>query len=191
MKLKEGQLAPDFSLPDQNGKEHKLSDYKNRWVLIYFYPKDDTPGCTKEACSIRDNFPKFKKLKVAVLGISVDSVKSHAKFVKKYNLPFTLLADEDKNIVKKYGVWQKKQFMGKEYMGTLRTSFLIDPSGKIAKIYENVKPEIHAEEVLKDLNKKEQGNNKIIGFDMDGVILDHTQNKIRSAKKLGFSITKE
>ncbi len=101
------------------------------------------------------------KLKVAVLGISVDSVKSHAKFVKKYNLPFTLLADEDKNIVKKYGVWQKKQFMGKEYMGTLRTSFLIDPSGKIAKIYENVKPEIHAEEVLKDLNKKEQGNNKI------------------------------
>ena len=151
MKLRVGQLAPDFSLPDQNGKKHKLSDYKGKWVLIYFYPKDDTPGCTKEACSIRDNFPKFKKLKIAVLGISVDSVKSHAKFVKKYHLPFTLLADEDKNVVKKYSVWSKKKFMGREYMGTPRTSFLIGPNGKIEKIYENVKPETHAEEVLEDL----------------------------------------
>ncbi len=167
IKLKIGQSAPDFSLPDQTGKEHKLSDYKGGWVLVYFYPKDDTPGCTKEACSIRDNFPKFKKSKAIVFGISVDSVKSHAKFAGKYKLPFTILADEDKEVVKKYGVYRvprlakaqpgnhsersKKKFMGKEYMGTLRTSFLIDPAGKISKIYENVKPEIHAEEVLEDL----------------------------------------
>ncbi len=151
MKLKIGQLAPNFALSDQTGKTHKLSDYKGSWVLVYFYPKDDTPGCTKEACSIRDNFPKFTKSKAIVLGISVDSVKSHDKFAKKYKLPFTLLADEKKEVVKKYRVWAKKKFMGREYMGTLRTSFLIDPSGKIAKIYEKVNPEIHAEEVLEDL----------------------------------------
>lgn len=151
MNLKQNQSAPDFTLPDQNSKNHKLSDYKGGWVLVYFYPKDDTPGCTKEACSIRDNFPKFTKSKAIVLGISIDSIKSHAKFVKKYKLPFTLLSDEDKSVVKKYGVWAKKKFMGKEYLGTLRTSFLIDPKGKIAKIYEKVNPEIHAEEVLKNL----------------------------------------
>ncbi len=156
MKLKIGQLAPDFKLPDQSGKEHKLLDYRGGWVLVYFYPKDDTPGCTKEACSIRDSFPKFNKLKAKVFGISVDSVKSHAKFAEKYKLPFTLLADEDKSVVKKYGVWAKKKFMGREYIGTLRTSFLINPKGKIIKIYENVKPEAHAEEVLNDLNKKDR-----------------------------------
>lgn len=185
MQLKERQLAPNFVLPDQNGKRYSLSEYRGNWVLIYFYPKDDTPGCTKEACLIRDNFPKFKKLKAKVFGISVDSIKSHAKFTKKYKLPFTILADEDKKVVKKYGVWSKKKFMGKEYMGTLRTSFLIDQSGKIAKIYEKINPEVHVEEVLSDLNKK------VIGFDMDGVILDPTQNKISSAKKLGVSITKK
>ncbi len=153
MKLKVGQLAPGFTLQDQNGNNHKLSDYKGQWVLIYFYPKDDTPGCTKEACSIRDNFPKFTKSKTKVFGISVNSVKSHAKFAKKYKLPFTLLADENKSVVKKYGVWAKKKFMGREYMGTLRTSFLIDRKGKVVKIYENVKPEIHAEEVLKDIKE--------------------------------------
>ena len=151
MILKQKQLAPEFKLRNQNGKENKLSDYKGNWVLIYFYPKDDTPGCTKEACSIRDNLPKFKKLTTTVLGISVNSIKSHAKFAQKYHLPFILLADEDKKIVKKYGVWAKKKFMGREYMGTLRTSFLINPNGKIAKIYEKVNPEIHADEVLKDL----------------------------------------
>jgi peroxiredoxin Q/BCP len=138
MKIKAGQIAPDFSLPDQNGKEHKLSDYKGKWVLLYFYPKDDTPGCTKEACAIRDNLPDFKKLKTIVLGVSADSVKSHGKFVEKYQLPFTLLADEDKKVIKQYGAWD-------------RTSFLIDPRGKIVKIYEKVKPETHAEEVLMDL----------------------------------------
>jgi len=151
MKLKAGQLAPDFTLPDQDGKQHSLSDYGRKWVLVYFYPKDDTPGCTKEACAIRDDIPRFNKLKAKVLGISVDSVKSHKKFAEKYALPFTLLSDEKKEVVKKYGVWQKKKFMGKEYMGTIRTSFLIDSAGKVAKIYESVKPETHAEEVLEDL----------------------------------------
>lgn len=154
MKLKIGQLASDFTLLDQNSKKHSLSEYRGKWVLVYFYPKDDTPGCTKEACSIRDNFPKFTKLKVKVFGISVDSIKSHKKFAEKYKLPFTLLADEDKKVVKKYGVWVKKKFMSKEYMGIIRTSFLIGPKGVIVKIYENVKPEIHAEEVLSNLNKK-------------------------------------
>ncbi|MGC8776205.1 MAG: thioredoxin-dependent thiol peroxidase [Minisyncoccia bacterium] len=149
--LKLNQKAPDFKLKDQDGKNHKLSDYRGKWVLIYFYPKDDTPGCTKEACAIRDNFPDFKKLNIVVLGISVDSVESHKKFVKKYNLPFILLSDDKKEVVKKYGVWAKKKFMGKVYEGTLRTSFLIDPFGKIFKIYKNVKPEFHAEEVLNDL----------------------------------------
>ena len=120
-------------------------------MLLYFYPKDDTPGCTKEACGIRDSFPDFKKLKIAVFGISVDSAASHKKFEEKYDLPFTLLADEKKEVVKKYGVWGKKKFMGHSYEGTLRTSFLIDPQGKIAKIYENVNPVGHAEEVLADL----------------------------------------
>jgi len=151
-KVKVGQLAIDFELPDQNGKAHKLSDYKGKWILLYFYPKDDTPGCTKEACAIRDYFPNFKKLKAAVLGISVDSVESHKKFAEKYRLPFTLLSDSKKEVVKKYGVWGKKTFMGKAFMGTKRTSFLISPEFKIVKVYENVKPEIHAEEVLNDLN---------------------------------------
>jgi len=148
---KQNSPAPDFTLPDQDGTMRSLSDYRRRWVLLYFYPKDDTPGCTKEACSIRDNFPDFKKLKIAVLGISTDSVGSHKKFEEKYKLPFTLLSDADKKVVNLYGVWGKKTFMGKEYEGTLRTSFLIDPKGNIAKVYEDVKPETHAEEILKDI----------------------------------------
>lgn len=151
MKLKQGNLAPDFTLLDQDGKSHTLSVLRGKWVLLYFYPKDDTPGCTVEACTLRDNLPKFKRLKAKVFGVSVDSVKSHAKFAKKYGLPFTLLADEDKQVVKAYGLWGKKKFMGREYMGTNRASFLIDPDGKIAKVYENVKPEAHAQEVLADL----------------------------------------
>lgn len=151
MKLKVGELAPDFILPDQNGKEHKLSNYRSKWVLLYFYPKDNTPGCTKEACQLRDNFADFEKLKAKVFGLSVDSIKSHDKFAKKYNLPFTLLSDAEKKVVKAYDVWGEKNFMGRIYMGLHRTSFLIDPEGKIAKIYQKVKPDIHAEEVLKDL----------------------------------------
>ena len=155
--LTENMKAPDFTLPDQNGLERSLSDWKGQWVLIYFYPKDDTPGCTKEACSIRDAFPHFENLGLTVLGISVDSVQSHKKFAEKHGLPFTLLADVKKEVVNHYGVWAKKQFMGREYDGTLRTSFLIDPQGNIEKVYHDVKPEIHAEHVLKDLRdiKKE------------------------------------
>ena len=123
-------------------------------VLLYFYPKDDTPGCTKEACEIRDNFPSFKKLKLLILGVSADSVKSHDNFVKKYKLPFMILADEDKVVVKKYGVWGKKNFMGKEYMGIKRTSFLIDSKGRIEKIYEQVQPAEHATEVISDVKNK-------------------------------------
>jgi peroxiredoxin Q/BCP len=150
----EGTKAPDFTLPDQNGDERSLSDYGGKYVLLYFYPKDDTPGCTKEACGVRDNLPEFDKIGAEVLGVSVDSEKSHRKFADKYKLNFTLLSDENKKIVKKYGVWGRKKFMGREYDGILRTSFLIGPDGKIAKVYENVKPEKHAEEVLEDLRNE-------------------------------------
>jgi len=153
MKIKIGQIAPDYKLRDQDGLEHKLSDYKGQWVLVYFYPKDDTPGCTKEACSIRDMMPDFKKLKLKIFGISRDEEKSHKKFAEKYKLPFTLLSDPDKKVIEKYGAWGEKSMYGRKYMGIFRTSFLIDPKGKIAKIYEKVKPEIHAEEILEDLNK--------------------------------------
>ena len=149
-KIKLNTKALDFSLPDQDGKLHKLSDYKGKWVLLYFYPKDDTPGCTKEACGIRDEFKNFKSLNIVVLGVSADSQESHKKFSEKYKLPFILLSDESKEVLKKYGVWGKKKFMGKEYEGILRTSFLINPDGKIVKIYEQVNPDTHAKEVLKD-----------------------------------------
>jgi thioredoxin-dependent peroxiredoxin len=149
--LKEGIKAPEFSLPDQDGKVHNLADYMGQWVLIYFYPKDNTPGCTVEACTIRDNYPDFKKLKIKVFGISVDSVESHKKFEQKFGLPFTLLADNEKKVVEQYGVWGEKKFMGRKYMGIERMSFLIDPKGKIVKIYEKVKPAEHAEEVLRDI----------------------------------------
>lgn len=145
--------APDFTLPDQDGKNHTLSDYKGQWVLVYFYPKDDTPGCTTEACTLRDNFPTFKKLKIQVFGISTDSIKSHKKFANKYELPFTLLADEEKKVVGKYDVWRVKNMYGREYFGIVRNSYLINPDGKIAKIYEKVKPATHAEEVLKDIKE--------------------------------------
>lgn len=148
-----GKAAPAFTLPDAEGKKHKLSDYKGKWVLVYFYPKDSTPGCTKEACMMRDAQPSFKKLKATVLGISTDSQKSHTKFIEKQNLNFTLLSDEEKEVVKKYGVWGPKKFMGREFLGTKRMSFLIDPNGKIAKIYETVKPAEHADEVIKDIKE--------------------------------------
>lgn len=151
MAIKLNQTAPDFTLLDQDGKKHTISDYKGQWVIIYFYPKNDTSGCTAEACAIRDSFPKFGKLKAKVLGVSIDSVTSHKKFADKYKLPFTLLADEDKKVVNKYGVWQEKSMYGRKYMGTVRNSYLVNPQGKIAKIYEKVKPAVHAEEVLLDI----------------------------------------
>lgn len=149
--LTKGAPAPAFSLPDQTGKVHTLADYRGQWVLVYFYPKDDTPGCTKEACAIRDRWGEFEKVGAQVLGISTDSVNSHSRFAAKYHLPFPLLADEDKTVVKAYGAWGPKKFMGREFLGTQRRSFLIDPHGRIAKVYGKVKPAEHAEEVLKDL----------------------------------------
>lgn len=153
-----GKKAPPFSLPDQNGQTHTLKDYLGKWVLLYFYPKDDTPGCTTEACSIRDNFAEFNKSNIVALGVSADSVPSHQKFMTKYKLPFDLLADEDKKVIQLYGVWGEKKFIGKTYMGIRRTSFLIDPEQNIAKIYEGVKPAEHVAEVLHDvaeLSKKQ------------------------------------
>ena len=151
MKIKVGDAAPEFSLPDQNGDLHSLAETRRSWTLVYFYPKDDTPGCTKEACSIGELFPAFEKLDAKVFGISVDPVKSHKKFAEKYKLPFTILSDEKKEVVEKYGVWREKKMMGREFMGTVRTSFLLDPRGTVAKVYEGVKPEVHAEEVLADI----------------------------------------
>jgi len=145
-----GTSAPDFTLLDQDGRQHRLSEYRGKWVLIYFYPKDDTPGCTKEACGIRDHFPDFETLGIQVFGVSPDSVQSHQKFAQKFDLPFTLLADTERDVVTKYGVWGKKKFLGRTYEGTHRVSFLIDPKGSIAKVYEKVKADVHAEEVLAD-----------------------------------------
>lgn len=153
MELQIGKPAPSFSLPDQTGKIHQLADYLGSWVLIYFYPRDNTPGCTKEACSLRDNFAEFKQLKAKVLGISTDSVASHKKFADKYQLPFTLLADPDKKVLKAYGVWGEKKMMGRVFFGPKRISFLLDEKGKIAKIYKMVKPPIHAQQVLDDLKQ--------------------------------------
>ena len=146
--LKEGSTAPAFKTNDANGQPVTLKDFRGQKVVLYFYPKDDTPGCTKEACSFRDAFASFKKKGIAVLGVSPDSEASHKKFVTKYKLPFTLLADQDKAIVESYGVWGEKKFMGRTYMGVHRTTFLIDEKGKIKKIFEKVKPEDHASEVL-------------------------------------------
>ena len=146
--LKTGDIAPDFTLPKDNGGEIALSSFTGRKVVLYFYPKDDTPGCTKEACSFRDTFAKFKKRGIAVLGVSPDSEASHKKFETKYKLPFTLLADKDHAIADAYGVWGEKKFMGRTYMGVHRTTFLIDEKGKIKKVFEKVKPEDHASEVL-------------------------------------------
>ncbi len=148
-----GTRAPGFSLPDQDGKMHALSDYRGKWVLLYFYPKDDTPGCTIEACTIRDQFKDFADVGAVVLGVSTDTVASHKKFADAYELPFTLLADANKEVVGMYGVFGERKMMGKTYMGTARTSFLIDLEGMIAKVYEKVKPERHAAEVIADLKQ--------------------------------------
>ncbi len=145
-----GSPAPGFSLPDQDGRVHSLKDYARKWLLIYFYPNDDTPTCTTEACAIRDRWAEFAEAGLEVVGISANGVKSHAKFARKYDLPFTLLADDELEAVNMYGVWQEKKFMGRTFMGTVRTSFLIDPNAKIAKVYEKVRAARHAEEVLAD-----------------------------------------
>jgi len=149
--LKEGVLAPDFELPDQEKVAHKLSDYRGKKVVLYFYPKDDTPGCTKEACSFRDSFGDYRKNGLVVLGVSKDSVASHAKFQEKYSLPFPLLSDTDTEVIKAYEAWGPKKYMGKDYMGVLRVTYVIDEEGRVLKAYEQVKPQDHAEEILRDI----------------------------------------
>jgi peroxiredoxin Q/BCP len=148
LKLQEGDIAPGFSANTNGGGNISLAGLKGKNVLLYFYPRDDTSGCTKEACGFRDEFVEFKKRGVEVLGVSPDSVKSHDKFVKKYKLPFTLLADEDKKIVNAYGVWGQKTFWGRKYMGVYRVTFLIGADGRIKKIWPDVKPEEHVKEVI-------------------------------------------
>jgi peroxiredoxin Q/BCP len=143
-----GTQAPDFTATDQNGTTHTLRDFQGKKVLLYFYPKDNTSGCTKEACAFRDNFAKFRHLNVEILGVSTDSEKSHKSFVEKYDLPFTLLADPDKRLVEAYGVWGEKSLYGRKYMGTNRVTYLIDEAGKIAAVFPKVKPQAHADEIL-------------------------------------------
>ena len=148
MPISENAPAPDFDLVDETGKPHKLSDYMGKAVVLYFYPKDDTPGCTTEACSFRDGYGDYLREGVTIIGISPDTPESHAKFKEKYHLPYTLLADEDHKVSELYGVWAKKKTFGKEYYGILRTTFLISPEGKILKVFKNVKPDGHSKEVL-------------------------------------------
>jgi len=146
--LKERSVAPDFAAKDANGEIVRLKDLRGQKVVLYFYPRDDTPGCTKEACSFRDAFAQFKRRNIRILGVSVDSEASHSKFTAKYKLPFTLLADRDHAIADAYGVYGEKKFMGRTYMGVKRITYLIDEKGKIKKVFEKVKPEEHAQEVL-------------------------------------------
>jgi len=148
LQLAEGDVAPPFTVETSGGGKISLADFKGQNVIQYFYPKDDTPGCTKEACAFRDGFADFKKRGAVILGVSTDPVKAHDKFVKKFDLPFTLLADVDKKIVTAYGVWGEKSFMGRKYLGTHRVTFLIGPDGRIKKIWPKVKPDEHIPEVL-------------------------------------------
>ncbi len=152
LELQEGDQAPEFTAPTSGGGTVSLADFKGKNVVLYFYPKDDTPGCTKEACAFRDHFAALRGKSAVVLGVSVDSVKSHEKFAQKFRLPFALIADEGKRIVQAYGVWGEKRFMGRKYQGTYRVTFLIAPDGRIKKIWPKVKPEEHVEEVLAALD---------------------------------------
>jgi len=151
MLLPAGIPAPDFELLDDTNVPRKLSDFRGRNVVLYFYPADDTPGCTKEACNFRDDYSAYEKANIQILGISPDSVKSHVKFKQKFQLPFPLLADDGHKVCDLYGVWGPKKFMGKEYEGVLRTTFLIDEQGKIVKVFEKVRPAEHSTEVLSAL----------------------------------------
>ena len=153
MLIDEGKKAPAFSLNDQNGKTHRLSDYEGKPVILYFYPKDDTPGCTKESCAFRDNLPLFKKSKAAVFGVSILDEASKKRFADKFDLTFPLLADVDHKVAEKYGVWQKKSLYGRAFMGIVRTTYLIGEDGKVAKRWDNVKVDGHAEDVLKTVQE--------------------------------------
>lgn len=145
---KPGQIAPDFELPSETGQTVRLSDFRGKKVVLYFYPKDMTSGCTKEACSFRDNYPQYEEQGAVILGVSPDPPQSHVRFKSKYNLPFRLLSDEHHKVAEQYGVWGQKQMYGRTYYGVLRTTFVIDEQGKVAKVFTNVKPDGHGEEVL-------------------------------------------
>jgi len=151
MPISSGIPAPDFELPDETGAMRKLSDFRGQPVVLYFYPKDDTPGCTTEACNFRDDYSAYEKAGVTILGVSPDSVKSHAKFKQKFGLPFPLLADDGHKVCETYDVWALKKFMGREYMGVLRTTFLVDAEGRILRVFEKVKPADHSAELLAEL----------------------------------------
>ena len=146
-------MAPDFTLPDQTGAMHSLADYHGRWLVLYFYPKDDTPGCTIEACSFRDSLTELTARGAAVIGISKDSVKSHKKFANKFSLTFPLLSDQSTEIIKAYGAWGTKKFMGREFEGIQRNTYLINPEGEIVKTYEKVNPKEHTKEILADIER--------------------------------------
>jgi len=146
--------APDFKLPDQNGELHTLAEYSGKWLVLYFYPKDDTPGCTTEACNFRDERDAIAEYgNATVIGISKDSVANHKKFADKHNLNFTLLSDESHEVIEAYGAWGPKKFMGREYVGISRNTYIIDPEGKIVKEYIGVNPKKHAAEIINDLKK--------------------------------------
>lgn len=151
--LNEGDRAPDFTLPDGEGNPVSLSDFQGQRVVLYFYPRDNTPGCTKEACGFRDRHPDFQAQNAVVLGVSTDDAKSHQKFARKHDLPFPLLCDTDATVATAYGVYGLKKFMGREFMGVFRSTFVIDAAGNLEKIYHKVKPEPHAGQVLADISQ--------------------------------------
>ncbi|MBU6229157.1 MAG: thioredoxin-dependent thiol peroxidase [Cyanobacteria bacterium REEB459] len=153
MALSPGDAAPDFSLPDAEGKLYTLQDLKGQRLVLYFYPRDNTPGCTKEACGFRDTYGAYQEKGAIVLGVSTDDAKSHSKFITKYSLPFPLLVDQEGSVASRYGVYGLKKFMGKEYMGITRSTFIIGPDGTVEKVYLKVKPETHANTVLADLSQ--------------------------------------
>jgi peroxiredoxin Q/BCP len=154
MPISANQPAPEFSLPDEDGTLRTLAEFRGKPVILYFYPKDDTPGCTLEACNFRDDYSVYQANGVVILGVSPDSSKLHTKFKKKFDLPFPLLVDSDHAVAQAYGVWGPKKFMGKSYEGIYRTTFLIGPQGDILKVFENVKPEGHSAQVLEVLQEK-------------------------------------
>lgn len=152
--LEVGTKAPDFKLKDENGKERSLKEFKGQKIVLYFYPKDMTSGCTKQACNFASMYPQFQEKGAVVIGVSKDSVESHRKFKEKYNLPFILLSDESLDVIKKYDVWKKKSMYGREYMSTERSTYLIDEKGKIVKAFSKVKPADNSEQMLKELNNE-------------------------------------
>jgi len=151
--LKEGDKAPDFNITDQNGKIQTISDYSGKKIILFFYPKDLTPGCTTESCDLRDNYEDLKKEGFEVIGVSADNEKKHQKFIDKHNLPFNLLADTDRDVLNRYGVWGEKKFMGKTYNGIHRTTFIIDEKGVIEKIISKVKTKNHTQQILEELKR--------------------------------------